>query len=98
MVVWSIAATAIVLVTSKVLSPQYMIWLLPLAALSRGVVLFRLAVAAAGLTQLFYPILYDLFAEDGSRLVALIVASRNAVLVVLAVAAVRVALRPETER
>jgi hypothetical protein len=89
---WTLVSLTLVLVTSKVLSPQYLIWLVPLGVATSGSALHRWAIAAAALTQVFYPILYDLFVEDGSRLVALIVVCRNGVLVVLAALAVRRAL------
>jgi hypothetical protein len=93
-IAWTTATLAIVLVTSKVLSPQYLIWLVPLGVVTRGKTLHRWAIGAAALTQVFYPVLYDLFVEDGSRIVALIVTCRNVVLVGLAVAMVRWALGP----
>ena len=90
---WTTAALALVLLTSKVLSPQYLIWLVPLGVTTSGTTRHRWAIAAAALTQVFYPILYDLFAVDGSRLVAFLVTARNVVLIGLAVAMVRAALR-----
>jgi uncharacterized membrane protein len=95
---WTTAALALVLVTSKVLSPQYLIWLVPLGVATPGAKIHRWAIAAAALTQVFYPILYDLFVEQGSPVVALIVVCRNAVLVGLAVAMLRAAARPCAER
>jgi len=93
LVLWTSAALCLVLVTSKVLSPQYLIWLVPLGVTTAGTVLHRWALAAAALTQLFYPILYDLFVEDGSRVVALIVCCRNAALVALAALTLQAAWR-----
>ena len=90
---WTCACITLILVTSKVLSPQYLIWLLPVGVTTTGNVIHRLAIAAAALTQAFYPILYDLFVEDGSRLVALLVTLRNLVLIALAIACVRAALQ-----
>ena len=95
---WTAATLALVLVTSKVLSPQYLIWLVPLGVTTTGPTLHRWAIAAAALTQVFYPILYDLFVEHGSRLVALIVVGRNAMLVGLAAFMLRAALRSPTQR
>jgi hypothetical protein len=95
---WTAAVLALVLITSKVLSPQYLIWLVPLGVTTTGPKLHRWAIAAAALTQVFYPILYDLFVEHGSRLVALIVVGRNAVLIGLAVAMLRAALDSSKHR
>jgi hypothetical protein len=102
LLLWTAATLGLVLVTSKVLSPQYLIWLVPLGVTTAGPTLHRWAIGAAALTQVFYPILYDLFVEDGSRLVALIVTCRNAVLMGLALAMIRAATRlsspPEAPR
>jgi uncharacterized membrane protein len=99
---WTCAALCLVLVTSKVLSPQYLIWLIPLGVTTTGATRHRWAIAAAALTQVFYPILYDLFVEDGSRVVALIVTCRNVALVLLTIVMIRSAMKlsglPEAPR
>ena len=51
-----LAAVAVILSTSKVLSPQFLIWLLPLAALVDGVSRKWLLVSA--ITTVIYPVLY----------------------------------------
>lgn len=83
---WMAAAIALILCTSKVLSPQYMIWLLPFPALLPD--LFRWSIVACALTQAYYPFLYDPLLE-AQPLVVLVLLLRNAALVVLAVRAVR---------
>ncbi len=54
----SIAAVAVLLLLAPVFSPQYLVWLLPAAALAGGRTLW-LAAAAAFTGFLAYPILYD---------------------------------------
>ena len=51
----SAAAVTAFVVFGKVLSPQFMIWLVPLAALAPGVTPSVLVVAAAALTRGFFP-------------------------------------------
>ncbi len=53
-----LAALLVVVVTSRVLSPQYLLWLLPLAAFEFG--LTPLWVAICVLTFLVYPVLFEL--------------------------------------
>ena len=84
-----LAATLLFLVASPVLSPQYLLWVIGLAAacLAAGQTTQRpvaLAVlAAAGLTQLIFPIgWYRLI--DGSGAVTAVLAARNVLLVVTA--------------
>jgi hypothetical protein len=77
---------AVVLVTTKVLSPQYLVWLVPLAVLVRGragaAAAVLLAVAMV-LTQLVYPYRYEeLVALD--RGPVLLLTARNALLVAVA--------------
>ena len=88
---WMAAVLALILCTSKVLSPQYLIWLLPFPALLPD--LFRWSIVACALTQAYYPFLYDPLL-DAQPLVVLVLLLRNAALVVLAVRAVRGASAP----
>lgn len=85
------AATLTAIVAfGKVLSPQYMVWLLPVVLLlpgRRG----RLAVAATaiamGLTQLVFPLLYTDLVERSAPLPLWLLVTRNALLVALLVLA-----------
>lgn len=83
--IFGVAAVCLLgaLSTSKVLSPQYLIWLCPLAALVPGragtVILHGTAVAAL-LAQLFFPFFYDSLKQLEAPFVHLL-AARNLVLV-----------------
>jgi Glycosyltransferase family 87 len=66
----------------KVLSPQYLLWLVPLVALARRVAPGALLLAALGLTRAVYPDRYDALVDFQSTPIFLLVA-RNAVLVAL---------------
>jgi uncharacterized membrane protein len=81
---YSAAAVAAFVAFSKVLSPQYLLWLIPLVPLVRG----RRGLAATGLltvalvlTQLWFPWHYFAYADDFHR--AWIVLARDLLLVVL---------------
>ncbi len=54
----SVCCVAAILLVAPVLSPQYLVWLLPIAALLGGPALW-LAAAAAFTAFLAYPVLYD---------------------------------------
>jgi hypothetical protein len=100
-VVWlALAAVAAFVVTSKVLSPQYLLWLLPLSAAAVAVsgersirVWTGLLLVATATTQLVFPELYGNLTVDGAPhrgWTVLVLVARNALLVWLAVwAAVR---------
>ena len=81
------ASVAIFVACGKVLSPQYLIWLVPLVALLEG---RRLAVAcgllatALGLTLVFFPQRYFDYVEQ--RQLAWVVVLRDLTLVALAAA------------
>jgi hypothetical protein len=76
-----VAAVLALIVANKVLSPQYLIWLLPFGALLRRGPLVLLAAACA-LTTLIWPVFYEqLLALDAPVIVLLNV--RNLVLCVL---------------
>ncbi|GGZ51702.1 membrane protein [Streptomyces inusitatus] len=88
------AAVLLFTVTSRVLSPQYLIWLLGLAAVcltsrhtcQRQVAL--LMIPAAALSSLAFPLLYDHVVE-GTALGCLLMVLRNGLLVTAAVLACR---------
>ena len=79
-VTWTTAVVVWILVTSKVLSPQFLIWLLPLCPLVTDVTSWVCALAAALLTQTVYPYLYRPLASDGNPWVAALVVIRNGLL------------------
>ena len=76
------AAVLVLLLTSKVFSIQYVVWLVPFAALLRGWG-FWLAAAAVALTMPIHPLLFgDLVAQEALPILVLNV--RNVLLVTLA--------------
>jgi uncharacterized membrane protein len=77
------AAAAVVAFTAfgKILSPQFLIWLIPLVPLAGGVVAPGLLLAALGLTQAFFPSRYRGVLDIGGE--TWLVLGRNAVLVAL---------------
>lgn len=82
------AAAAVVafVALGKVLSPQFLIWLVPLVPLvraRRGVAASALLVAAALLTQLWFPYRYWDYARELDAGIAWIVLARDLVLVAL---------------
>jgi hypothetical protein len=79
----SAAAVAAWIVFGKVLSPQFLVWLVPLVALLRARGFALLLLAALGLTQAIYPGRYDELVSLQSLPVALL-AARNALLLALA--------------
>jgi hypothetical protein len=77
------ASVLMVLVTSKVYSIQYIVWLLPFMALLRGR-MFWLAAAIAALTMPIHPLLYSELVNQ-EPLPVLLLNVRNGLLVALTV-------------
>jgi hypothetical protein len=94
----ALAATLLAVVTSRVLSPQYLIWLAALGAvcLTRPDTVQRpaalLVLGCTALTQLEFPVLWDWVVHARLPL-DLVLAARNAGLVCAAVLSVRALLR-----
>jgi hypothetical protein len=87
------------MVLSRILSPQYLVWLLPFVALAwvDGERVATGAFAIASLTTLIVVEKYDAFI-GGNRAMALAVVIRNALLVVVCVRFLQVALSPTRAR
>jgi hypothetical protein len=85
---WSAAALVAFVALGKVLSPQFLIWLVPLVALVAGVRGLRataLLALAAALTQLWFPYRYWELALEFDPLASGLVLARDLVLVALLV-------------
>jgi uncharacterized Tic20 family protein len=95
MIGWMFAALVAILCLSKVLSPQFLIWLLPLCAVfpdRRGRRIFILTLLTAVLTHLFIGAGFHRASQQPGSVFALgMLLTRNAMLVALGVLALRAA-------
>ena len=86
-----LAAIGVILVCNKVLSPQYLIWILPLVAYVMGLDLLWLVIAL--LTSLIYPFLYHFFYhlanETAHPILLWAIAIRNTFLIIAVIRAVQ---------
>jgi uncharacterized membrane protein len=89
---YAAAAVVAFVALGKVLSPQFMIWLVPLVALVRGRARWLLG-AALVVTQLWFPFRYWQLAKEFDPLASWLVPLRDLLLVALLVVLVRPALR-----
>jgi len=83
------ATMAATIALGKVISPQYLVWLLPAALLvegRRGRFAAGILIVAMGLTQLVFPLLYADLVERGADLPVWLLVARNALLLALVVA------------
>lgn len=94
---FALALTTLLVVTNKVLSPQYLLWVVVMLALAAGTAyaLPRRYLVLAGLcavsTHLLYPALYD-GVRHGGVAATLVMTARDATLLLLTAKAVRAAL------
>jgi hypothetical protein len=89
---WSAAALVAFVALGKVVSPQFLIWLVPVVALvagSRGLRASALLALALVLTQLWFPTRYWDLARELAPLPSTLVLARDLVLVALLVVLVR---------
>jgi hypothetical protein len=89
---WSAAALVAFVALGKVLSPQFLIWLVPAVPLVAGLRGLRASMLLAGalvLTQLWFPSRYWDLARDLDLLPSLLVLARDVVLLALLVTLVR---------
>jgi hypothetical protein len=81
---WSAAAVCGFVALGKVLSPQYLVWLLPLVPLvrgRRGILAASLLLLAMTLTQIWFPYRYIALANDLDPTASWLVFARDLVLV-----------------
>jgi uncharacterized membrane protein len=92
---YSLLSVLIVLITSKILSPQYLIWLIPLIPFATGrwrYAVWTIFVIIGGLTYLIFPHFYDqLIGFDSAVVAALLIRD---ILLILMACLVAVSLRP----
>lgn len=84
---FSLLVLTVFLLTSKVLSAQYLIWLCPLLPLVNGrwnTVIWSLFIAAAVITQYIFPYGFNSF-ELGEPYIVALMATRNFLLTIMAV-------------
>jgi hypothetical protein len=87
----ALAATLAFVALGKVLSPQYLVWLLGVAALVRGTPAALVAAAALATLAYFPDRYFDLVAEDGTAVA--LVAARNLILLLALAATARALAR-----
>jgi hypothetical protein len=85
---WSAAAVCAFVAFGKVLSPQFLVWLIPLVPLARRKAALGLFAAALVLTQVEFPFRYERLAFGLDRSVAGVVLARDLLLVALLAALV----------
>jgi hypothetical protein len=85
---WSAAAVCAFVAFGKVLSPQFLVWLIPLVPLARRRFAIGLFAAALVLTQVEFPFRYERLAFGLDRGVAGVVLARDLLLVALLAALV----------
>jgi hypothetical protein len=82
---YSLLIVCVLLISSKVLSPQFLIWLIPFFPLvsgKKGVLLTAMLVVIGALTYYIYPLHYDGF-ENNESAVVFVLFVRNLLIIVL---------------
>ena len=96
---YSLLAVTVFLLTSKVLSPQFLIWLCPLLPLLKGrfnYIPWFLFLTAGALTQYVFPYHY-IALELGETHPVAIMAARNCLLAIMAVLTIIFSFRPQAK-
>ena len=91
-ILFALLMVCMLILTNKVFSPQYMVWLAPLIAVASLVVttistrtLFIMTLVISVLTTLVYPVTYLQLIEDNASLPLILLALRNSGIVVLTI-------------
>jgi uncharacterized membrane protein len=95
LVVAAAAAVTAYVAFSKVFSPQYLVWLIPLVPLVRGRLVAALLVVIVGMTQIWEPYSYYKYYRDFPPGLTTLVLVRDLIVVALVVVLVRSMREPE---
>jgi hypothetical protein len=95
LVIASVAAVVGYVAFSKVFSPQYLVWLLPLVPLVRGRAVTALLVVIVGMTQIWEPYRYYKYYKEFPPGLTTLVLVRDLLVVVLFVLLLRSMREPE---